>query len=142
MKRVLLTLMVAAFLLLSCTKDDNPSDLNFVGKPLNKELPGTWVRTFSTKDMHNSITIWTDSINFGETNSGYRRIYQFSELNAYAPFQYYTEKDTLFMLMEQEIEKWLFSIRNDSLTMSTSLPLYSSYYDTMTYSKCENLFEY
>jgi len=134
MKAFLLILILGALLLLSCKHEDSV-DIKFTGKPIDEELPGLWVRNYSSRDMNNGITVWTDSIYFSETNSGYQRTYQFTGLKENNQFEYYSEKDTLSILIHQKVEKWVYSIRNDSLFMSSSLPLYSIYYAIRIYKK-------
>lgn len=136
MRKIILTIISAGLLLFACEKtNDNLEDSNIIGKYSDQELLGVWIMNYSTRDMNNGITIWTDSIEFDDNNAGNRMIFQFSNLEEEIPFQYYTDKDSLFLYIDKTKEKWIYAIRNDSLIMKTSLPLNSSYYGERFYKK-------
>jgi hypothetical protein len=132
MRNVFLILVASGFLLLSCEKTN---DTIIIGKDFDHELLGDWRMSYLTKDVQNNITSWTDSIKFDENNAGNRKIYRFSELEEDIPFLYYTEKDSLFLQIDQNIETWIYTIRSDSLIMTKSLSLYSSYFEGRFYKK-------
>ena len=132
MRIIVTALLVSVITFQACEKTN---DSNIIGKYFDQELLGKWMWYYSTTDMHNSITCWTDSIRFSENNSGCRKIYRFSELEEDIPFKFYTQKDSLFIIMEQNTEKWIYSIRNDSLIMTKSFSSYSSYIEFRVYQK-------
>ena len=135
MRKIILTLITAGLLLFACKKTNDNLEDSIIGKYSDQELRGIWTMSYSTRDMNNGITIWTDSIEFADNNRGNRMIYQFSNLEDDIPFHYYTEEDSLFLYMKQIKEKWIYTIRNDSLIMKTSNPPYSSYYEERFYKK-------
>jgi hypothetical protein len=82
------------FCLLSCEKaNDNDSDGSIIGRYFDQELIGTWTMNYSTRDINNGITSWTDSIRFEENNFGTQQTYRFSELEQDLSFLYYTDRD-------------------------------------------------
>ncbi len=132
MRIIVTALLVSVITFQACEKTN---DSNIIGKYFDQELLGKWVSYYSTTDMHNSITCWMDSIRFSENNSGCRKIYRFSELEEDIPFKFYTQKDSLFINVEQNSEKWIYSIRNDSLIMTKLFSSYSSYIEFRVYQK-------
>lgn len=134
MKTALLILIGFGLLMGSCKKiNDNPDDFDIAGKYFDQKILGKWTRNYSTKDINNGITSWTDMLIFKNDNLGNQKIYQFSELTENIPFQFYSEKDTLVFRIEKDLRKWCYSIKNDSLILTLPLPLYSSYAEVRTY---------
>ncbi len=125
-------------LLFSGCKKDEDSD-TFIGKSIDNDILGTWTREYSSTDMQNSITMWKDSLVFENNNTGSQKTYQFSEMSQNITFQYYTEEGTLYLyieeLIDQNIAKWSYTIRNDSLLLQSIQPSYSSYMDFRIYTK-------
>ena len=127
MKTMLLVLLGFGLLMVSCEKrNDDPDDFSITGKSFDQRILGKWMRSYSTRDANNGITLWTDSLIFENDNLGNQKIYQFSELTVKTPFQFYSEKNTLVIRVEKDLTKWSYSIRNDSLFLTTYLPLNSS----------------
>lgn len=116
MKRLILIFTIIGLLVLSCKKTDHIND-NLTNGNL---IAGKWIRSYSSVElvyMMYSITSWTDVITFEESHFGDLKIYRFLDLDTIIPFQYYTDNDTLLLQMDQNREKWTYSIRNDSLIM-------------------------
>lgn len=138
MRKIILTLITAGLMLIACKKtNDNFEGSSIIGKYSDKELLGVWIMNYSSRDINNGITSWTDSIKFDDSNAGNRMIYQFSNLEEDIPFLYYTEKDNLFFYIGQIKEKWVYTIRNDSLFLTIPFPAYSSLNVTRFYKKIE-----
>lgn len=134
MKTVILILIGIGLLMGSCKKtNDYPDGFDITGKYFDQKILGKWTRNYSTRDINNGITYWTDKLIFENDNLGNQKIYQFSELTEKIPFQFYSEKDTLVLRIEKDLRKWCYSIKNDSLILTLPLPLYSSYAEVRTY---------
>ncbi|WP_157666546.1 hypothetical protein [Alkalitalea saponilacus] len=122
--------------LFSCEKqDDSELDDIIIGRDFDPELLGTWAMNSTSRDYDNANIFWIDSIHFGENNIGKQRIYQFSELEREVPFQYYTDNDNLFIFRNNNLENWIYEIKNDSLTIVSIYSIYISYSDVLTYLK-------
>lgn len=130
-------ILFLSLLLSGCKKDEVLN--TFEGKSIDNNILGIWTRNYSSRDINNSITDWKDTLVFENNNIGKNKIYQFSELFQNLTFQYYTEENTLFLFFEettdQNVIKWMYSIRNDSLLLSSIQPPYSSYMDLRIYTK-------
>lgn len=136
MKTALLLLLGIGLLMGSCKKtNDNLDDFDITGKYFDQKMLGEWVRHYSTRDLNNGITFWTEMLMFENDNLGNQKIYQFSELKENTPFQFYSEKDTLVLQIGKDLRKWCYLIRNDSLILAMPVPLYSSYNEVRTYLK-------
>lgn len=119
-------LFLIAILFFSCEKTPE----SYLNKNIDVNLIGGWCKTYSTRDSHNSITIFTDTIQFILNNSGSQRIYKFSELENSFSFQYYTADDLVFIRPEGNEDAFArnYHIQNDSLFFSGGA----------TYVKCIN----
>ncbi len=120
----------------SCEKmKDSDYDSQVTGRYFDQELKGAWTRYYSARDINNGITRWTDSIRFAENNRGTQQIYRFSVLEQEISFLYYTDEDSLFLIRKKNTEKWIYTVKNDSLFLMTPQPGYSSYCMFLNYRK-------
>ena len=90
--------------------------------PIDRELLGEWHRSYNRVSDLTWITVYTDSIKFNSNNLGNHRIFKFRDLDSYYTFQYYTEDNTIFLKFDERNEIWTYTIRNDSLFVSGTIP--------------------
>jgi hypothetical protein len=121
-KMILFTVIM--FLLFSCEKTPE----SYVGKNMDVDLIGTWCKTYSTRDFHNSITIFTDTIRFGLNNSGSQVLYQFTKLEYSSSFQYFTDNNLVYLRPDgmEDANHLMYIIQNDSLFLSEGIPYIKS----------------
>lgn len=135
----ILLLVQMGFCLLSCDKaNDNESDSPVTGRFIDQELIGTWTMNYSSRDLNNGIISWIDSIRFEENNFGTQKTYRYSSLEQDFSFLYYTANDSLFLIQDKKEDIWIYTIKNDSLSMTSLQPHYSSYYAFKVYRKSKS----
>ncbi|MGQ1785031.1 MULTISPECIES: hypothetical protein [unclassified Saccharicrinis] len=122
---------------MACSKDaEEEARLDFLNATLDEQIVGTWVQGGMSKDLDNAITVWTDSIRFNSDNTGSQSVYQFKDLYSHLSFNYYTERDSLFIFVKgKRHASWHYEIRNDSLMLSFQQSPASSYYGLKIYKR-------
>jgi hypothetical protein len=105
-------------LILSCEKSQD----DYSNKSIDTNLIGVWKNTYSTRDLNNGITIFTDTLSFKSDNSGYWHMYRFSETESKNSFNYYIEGNMLHLKFNKSGDRniWNYEVRNDSLIISGS----------------------
>ena len=115
---------ILLFCFLSCEKTDISNSNNFSNMPVDNRLIGAWHKRYSVVGFHNSITPCTDSIEFNSNNFGSRSIYKFLELDLNNTFQFYTDDSIIYLKYDHtnDIVKWSYTVRNDSLFFPGRIP--------------------
>lgn len=121
MKKII---FVTLFFLISVLSSCEKSIDSFLGKNADENLIGTWTRTYSTRDINNSISFFTDTIEFRSDNNGHQRIFVFDEPWNSFSFQYYTQDSVIYMRPSGTMDSppRIYSIDNDSLTLMGGIP--------------------
>jgi hypothetical protein len=103
-------------LILSCEKSEN----DYSNKTIDTNLIGVWKNTYSTRDLNNGITIFTDTILFNPDNSGSWYMYRFSEPESKSSFNFFTENNLIHLKFKESGDQNLliYEVRNDSLILS------------------------
>lgn len=103
-------------LLLNCEIAESVPQ-SYSGKNIDGSLVGTWCRSYSGRDVHNGITVYTDTILFIIDNSGTKITYSFSEIFNFFSFQFYTEDNLIIFRPEgmDDASRLNYYFRNDSL---------------------------
>jgi hypothetical protein len=112
---IVLIIMITA-LILSCEK----SQKVYSNKTFDNNLIGVWKNTYSTRDLNNGITIFTDTLSFNSDNSGSWYMYRFSEPESKSSFNYFTENNLIHLKFKESGDQNLltYEVRNDSLILS------------------------
>ena len=115
---------ILLFCFLSCEKTDISNSNIYSNMPVDNRLIGDWYKRYSVIGDHNSITVYTDSIEFISNNFGNRSIYKFLELDLNYTFQFYTEDSVIYLKYDHinVFDKWSYTVRNDSLFISGRIP--------------------
>jgi hypothetical protein len=127
MRRSQNILVIAIFVLIycffSCDKSESKEIIDYFNMPVDENLIGDWHKSYSVVGDQNSISVWTDSIQFNSNNSGSRRIHKLGPVpDSYFTFEFYTEDNTIFLKYDVGNEKWTYVIRNDSLFIRGRIP--------------------
>jgi hypothetical protein len=119
MQRIRLVLFICC-LLLSCEIFESVPE-SYSGKNIDAGLVGTWCRSFSGRDFHNGITVYTDTICFSQDNTGTRITFSFSGIFNFFCFRFYTEDNLIILRPEgmEDTSRLNYYIRNDSLFIPT-----------------------
>lgn len=110
-----ITLVIAA----SCDKLPE----TFSDRDIDSRIIGTWTRSYMSKDMHNSMTIFHDTLWLGTGNQGRQVIYKFDDRDVVMDFSFYTI-DTLFVFRPkgtEETYKRTYKVSGDSLTFEKEI---------------------
>jgi hypothetical protein len=110
-----LVIMLTA-LILSCEKSQDDYSI----KPIDTNLIGIWKNTYSTRDLFNMITVFTDTLSFNSDNSGSWYMYRFSEPESKSSFNFFTENNLIHLKFKESGDQNLliYEVRNDSLILS------------------------
>lgn len=119
MKRFFIGITLVLFvccLLQSCEIAESVPQ-SYSGKNIDAGLVGAWCRSYSGRDFHNGITVYTDTIRFSQDNTGTRITFSFSEIFNFFYFQFYTEGNLIILRPEgmEDTSRLNYYIRNDSL---------------------------
>lgn len=121
MKNPFLYLFVGITLVITTACDKLPE--TFSGRDIDSRIIGTWTRTYMSKDMHNSMTIFQDTLWLGIGNQGKQVIYKFDDPDVVMDFSFYTI-DTLFVFRPtgtEETYKRTYKVSGDSLTFGNEI---------------------
>lgn len=125
-KRLILLTTLLLLIITSCQKSTTNNDA---------ELLGAWVRTFEKYETDNSISHWSERIEFMTENTGYEENYKFNKLASTYSFNYFIDGGKMTIEWEQFSKQYNYEIRNDSLFMTSIEPPYSSYREFRVYTR-------
>ncbi len=120
---LIMVTFILLFCFFSCEKSETEESVSYSNMPVDNRLIGAWYKSYSVVGDHNSISVWTDSIQFNSNNTGSRRIIRLGpepEINY--TFEFYTEDRTIYLIYDEGNEKWTYAIRNDSLFIFGRIP--------------------
>ena len=105
----------------ACTNEDQIGI--FSGKSADDLIIGKWNTSYTSRDLNNGITVFSDTITFNSSNHGYHKIYEFNSLHFSHSFQFYTEGSSLHLKYDQIEDEvlWTYSILNDTLILKGSM---------------------
>lgn len=115
--------------LTSCSSESAEPNHMFCGKDYDIRLLGEWERNSMIRDSFNGITLVTDIIHFRVGNTGDWKIMYFDELHEQEDFTFYTNEDSLFLCREGIVQRWNYSLREDTLIMTSPIADSLNYLD-------------
>ncbi len=121
MRNPFLYILVGITLVIATSCDKLPE--NFSDRDIDSRIIGTWTRSYMSKDMHNSMTIFHDTLWLGTGNQGRQVIYKFDDRDVVMDFSFYTI-DTLFVYRPtgtEETYKKTYKVSGDSLTFGKEI---------------------
>lgn len=114
-------IIVGITLVIATSCDKLPE--TFSDRDIDSRIIGTWTRSYMSKDMHNSMTIFHDTLWLGTGNQGRQVIYKFDDRDVVMDFSFYTI-DTLFVFRPkgtEETYKRTYKVSGDSLTFEKEI---------------------